>query len=408
MKNLRHFSLAAAISAACATAAFADEPSSIAEALKGGDVTLSFRMRYEDVNIANPNAADGTADLLSLKTRLTYVSQDYQGFGLGLEMDDVTHINDYEPEGAGIADPEGTEVNQYYLSYKIAKTTAKYGRNRILLDNQRFVGGVGFRQNEQTYDSFVVQSQDVSGLTLFGAYITGVKRIFGEASPIGEHDNKTVLFNAKYAFNDAIALTGYYYDIENLSAQTMSTATMGVRAAGTAGAFSYEAELASQTESGDNPYDYSAGYIGLGASYKLNPVTLSAGYEVLGEDDGNGRFITPLATLHKFQGWTDVFLGNGTTSVPGGGNVLGGIEDMYFKVAGKAGPVNLAAVYHQFNANDSDVATFDTFGSEIGFLVAGNIAGIGLSLKYADFTADDDATGFRDTQKLWLTAESSF
>ncbi|HEY7773687.1 MAG TPA: alginate export family protein, partial [Marinagarivorans sp.] len=398
----RQLSLATVIGAACASPAFAEQADSIAQALKGGDVTLSFRMRYEDVEIANPSGTNGTADLLSLKTRLTYISQDYKGFGLGLEMDDVTHLQDFEPEGAGIADPEGTEVNQYYLSYKVAKTTAKMGRNRILLDNQRFVGGVGFRQNEQTYDSFVIQSQDVSGLTLFGSYVTGVKRIFGEASPVGEHDNKTILLNAKYTINDAIALTGYYYDIDNLSVAAMSTATIGLRATGTAAGFSYEAEFASQSESGDNPANYSANYIGLGASYKLAPVTISAGYESLGEDDGEGRFITPLATLHKFQGWTDVFLGGGT------GNVGGGIDDIYFKVAGKAGPVNLAAVYHQFDVNDSDIRGFDTFGSEIGFVVSGKVAGVGLSLKYADFTADNNAVGFNDTQKLWLTAESSF
>ena len=71
MKSIHQLTLAAAISAACATPAIAEEASSITEALKGGDVTLSLRMRYEDVTIANTNAKDGTADLLTLKTSLT-------------------------------------------------------------------------------------------------------------------------------------------------------------------------------------------------------------------------------------------------------------------------------------------------------------------------------------------------
>lgn len=415
MKNLRPLTLAAAISAACATPAFADEPTSVAEALKAGDVTLSFRMRYEDVTLTNPGAEDGTADLLSLKTRLTYTSADFNGWGLGLEMDDVTHINDLEPEGPengkpGIGDPEGTEVNQYFLSYKAGKSVAKFGRNRILLDDQRFVGGVGFRQNEQTYDSLLFTSTDVENLTLTGAYITAVKRIFGEQSSAGVHDNKTVLLNANYKISDPISVTGYYYAIDNFSAIGLSTDTFGLRATGKAAGFSYEAELASQSNGGDNESDYTASFVNLGASYAIKPVTLSLGYQSLGVDTETttagvvekGRFITPLATLHKFQGWADVFLGGGS------GNVKGGINDLFFSVGGNAGPVKLAAVYHQFDVSDSDVTGFDSFGSEIGFLVAGKVAGVGLSLKYADFSADDKATGYKDVQKLWLTAEATF
>ena len=37
---------------------------------------------------------------------------------------------------------------------------------------------------------------------------------------------------------------------------------------------------------------------------------IGGGYEVLGADDGAAltSFQTPLATLHKFQGWADKFL----------------------------------------------------------------------------------------------------
>lgn len=401
MKNLSKLTLAAAISGVCAMPTFAQEATSITEALKGGDVQLSLRMRYEDVTVTNPGASDGTADVLSLLTRLTYTSKDFNGWGLGLEMDDISHITDYEPEGTNIGDPEGTDVNQYFLSYKFGKSQAKYGRNRIILDNQRFVGGVGFRQNEQTYDSFTIQSKDVEKLTLFGAYVTEINRIFGEQSPAGEHDTATVLLNAKYAFSPAINLTGYYYDIDNESVVTMSNTTVGLRATGKISDFSYTAEVATQSESGDNTNEYSATYVGLDAAYKVKPVTFSIGYESLGTDENKGRFITPLATLHAFQGWADVFLGGGT------GNVQGGIDDLFFKIAGQAGPVKLAAVYHQFDANDSKVAGFDSFGSEIGFLVAGNVKGVGLSLKYADFSAEDNS-GLKDTSKLWLTADVKF
>ncbi|WP_394201150.1 alginate export family protein [Marinagarivorans algicola] len=402
MNTFCQLTLSATISCACIMPAFAQQAASITQALQNADIKLSFRMRYEDVTVTNINAQESTADVLSLKTRLSYISQSFNGWGLGVEMDDVTHLTNFQPQGASISDPEGTEVNQYFLSYKAGHTIAKMGRNRILLDNQRFVGGVGFRQNEQTYDSFRIESKDIKNLTVFGAYITSVKRIFGEQDLRGEHDNQSLLLNAQYAFNPTIKLTGYYYDIDNVSVPALSNATLGMRATGQAAAFVYEAELATQSESGNNNNQYSASYLGLSAFYKMKPLTFKLGYESLGTDRNKGRFITPFATLHKFQGWTDVFLGGGT------GNVEGGIDDLYFQMGGQAGAINLAVAYHQFNVNDATQTGFDRFGSELGIVMTGKLHNISLSLKYANFSADENATNFKDTSKLWLTAETQF
>ena len=52
-----------------------------------------------------------------------------------------------------VADPTGTDVNQALILYRgIDSTLIRAGRQRINLDNQRFVGAVGWRQNDQTYD----------------------------------------------------------------------------------------------------------------------------------------------------------------------------------------------------------------------------------------------------------------
>ncbi len=406
-KNLLVFAMGAAFSA---VSAHAEEATSVTQALTDGDVKLSFRLRFEDVDVDTAAGVSASTDLLSLKTRLTFTSMDYKGLGLGLEMDDVTHVTEYEPEAsAGIGDPEGTEVNQYYLTYKFGKSVAKYGRQRILLDNQRFVGGVGFRQNEQTYDAFSITSNDIENLSLFAAYITNVNRIFGEANPAGDHSNETILFNSKYTISPAIALSGYYYGIDNLTAPGFSTDTIGLRAAGSIQSFTYAAEYANQTEAGDNPAQYSASYIGLEGSYAFKPVKVTLGYEVLGADGSDGQFITPLATLHKFQGWTDQFLGGGS------GNRRGGIVDGYLNVAAQIGPIKLVGSYHMLSADDADVTVaddpditgFDDYGSEVGFVVAGKLKGVGLSLKYADFSADSDS-GLNDVSKLWLMAESTF
>ncbi len=368
----------------------------ISEALKEGDVTLSFRLRGEQVDV---DGAD-KVDLTSLKTRLTYKSAAYKGFSGLIEMDDVTHVTDFE---GGVADPEGTEVNQAYIAYAfggaLEGTTVKYGRQRILLDNQRFVGGVGFRQNEQTYDALSVVNKSLPDTTLFFAHIDNVNRIFGEDSAIGDHENDTYLLNAKYSGLEAGTLTGYAYLIDNEDAAAYSTDTYGLRFAGKTGSFGYALEYATQSDAADNPNNYDADYVLAEGSFKVGDVTLKGGYELLGADGADGQFITPLATLHKFQGWNDKFLGGGT------GNIAGGIEDVYVSASTKLAGVKLSVVYHQLESDDSKVSGMNDLGSEFGFVVAKKFGPVGLSLKYSDYSADDFGS---DTDKLWLTANASF
>ncbi len=388
---------AAVVAAGFSPVGFAVE--SIGEALKEGDVNINFRLRFEEVDV------DGNddVDLTSLRTRLTYKTADVKGASALVEMDDVTHLSDFE---GGVADPEGTEVNQAYLAYTVAGSTIKYGRQRILLDNQRFVGGVGFRQNEQTYDAVSVTNKSIADTTLFVANVNNVNRIFGEDVASGDHENDTWLLNAQYAGLNAGTLTAYAYLIDNQDAISFSSDTYGVRFVGKTmnGDLNYTLEYATQADAADNPSDYDADYYLLTGSYKMASVTLEGGYEVLGADGSDGQFITPLATLHKFQGWNDKFLGGGT------GNVPGGIQDLYVSAATHFNGVKLSLVYHQLSSDDSDVNNIDNYGSEYGFLVAKKLGPVGLSLKYCDFNADSDAAaaGFTDSSKIWLTAQANF
>lgn len=380
---------AVAVALSATTPAMAAE--SITEAFTNGKIKVNFRLRFEDVDNTNADA-----DLLSLRTRLTYSTDTFNGFGALIEMDDVTHGTEFE---GLIGDPEGTEVNQAILSYSFSDTTAKYGRQRILLDNQRFVGGVGFRQNEQTYDALSVTNKSFGDTEIFLANVTNVNRIFGEASPIGDHSNETILFNTKYSGLSAGAISVYAYMIDNQNALAYSSDTMGARFAGKTGIFSYAVEFATQSDGGDSPLSYDADYTLLEGGVKAGPVNLSLGYEVLGADGTNGGFITPLATLHAFQGWTDVFLGGGT------GNVAGGIEDTYIKAAWSAAGLKFLVKAHQLGPDDSAAAGVSDYGSEIGFQIAKSWDHYGLTFKYADYSED----GFGiDTTKIWLIATASF
>ena len=52
-----------------------------------------------------------------------------------------------------VPDPRGTELNRFQITNtSLPGTRTTLGRQRIVLDDSRFVGNVGFRQNEQTFD----------------------------------------------------------------------------------------------------------------------------------------------------------------------------------------------------------------------------------------------------------------
>src|SRR5690606_22554713 len=109
-------------------------------------------------------------------------------------------------------------------------------------------------------------------------------------------------------------------------------------------------------------------------------------------DSGKAAFSTPLATLHRYQGFADMFL-----STP-----ANGIRDGYVTVSGPMGPFTVAATWHQYEADRAGAE----YGSELN-LVAGYTVNsqFNVEAKYADF----DSEGFAaDTRKLWLTMNLTF
>ncbi|MEE2730443.1 MAG: alginate export family protein [Pseudomonadota bacterium] len=391
---------------------------SLEGALKESTTKLNLRPRYENVEAVTAAGDESRSEAATLRTRLTFTTGSFYDFSAVLEFDDVTSLKDVDyfdgvnsKDGPIIPDPEGTEVNQAYLAYSgLADTKFIWGRQRILLDNQRFVGGVGWRQNEQTYDAFSIANSSIPGLSAFYANISNVNRIFGEqatpdvvpAARLGDHTEETNLLNVGYTIDGIGKISAYYYDIDNLDAVGLSNTSMGVRFAGAtemdAIKLDYELEWAEQEETGDNPTEYTADYTLISLSGTMSGFTLGLAQETLGADDDAGvGFTTSLATLHKFQGWADVFL-----ATPGTG-----VEDMY--VTFKAGlPMGMSfiAMYHEFeSAEDVAAGTSSDFGSEIDMALSKKFSnGATLLLKYADFSGGDDYFT-TDVTKVWVMAE---
>ncbi|MDB2386118.1 alginate export family protein [Shewanella sp.] len=360
-------------------------------------VAVQFRLRYEDVDVADIGHENQT----TLRTRLTYKTGELYNLFAVTEIDDV-RSSDNE---SLIADYEYTQINQGYIGYKgPANTLVKLGRQRILLDNQRFVGGVGFRQNEQTYDAFSIKNTILEDLTAYYAYVATVNRIFPEGSGKEEHENKTNLINIHYSGLSFASITGYGYLIDNQDLAAFSTDTYGLRATGDVKLdsvkLSYEAEFAQQSEAANNPVNYSASYYKLGAGVHVDGIGFKAGYEVLGSDNGKAGFITPLATLHAFNGWTDKFLFGGK------GNWDNGLVDANVMLTAKVAGLKLLAKYHKFDSDFGDIDMGKEWGVAVTYPFAEHYS---VGVKYASFSGADKGYSFsNDADKLWLTVEAKY
>ena len=372
----------------------------ILHALKQGKTTLSYRLRFENVS-AEDSSKDANA--LTLKTRLTWESGFYKHAGFTVEMDDVTALTDVNyTDGVTargtlpIADPESTEINQAFLQYKgFIDTDILYGRQRIILDNQRFVGGVGFRQNEQTYDGLVIANTSLANTRVIFAHVNNVNRIFGEATAKGDIETNANMLNINYRGIEDVNASAYAYLI-SYEASDDTLDTYGARITGKtilSGVKTlYTAEFAAQLN-GIGPKEYNTAYMHLMAGAKVRGITTKIGLEILGSDSGVMGFSTPLATGHKFQGWADKFLNTPAN----------GVQDMHLKVSTKINDIKLVGVFHNFSAVEPVTDNLgDNYGQEIGFIVAKKFkAGRIVSLKYANFIGD--RSDYNDVSKLWLS-----
>ena len=364
----------------------------ITEAITGGKAKADFRLRMETVEQDN---AREDASSLTLRSRLGYGTAEYKGFSGYMEFEHVTALDDdYSiPGGADqtysiVADPEGAELNQMYLKYSFGETSVMAGRQRLILDNARFVGNVGWRQNEQTFDALTISSKALEDTVLTYGYIDQVNEIFATENDVAAH-----LFNASYSGLPG-KITGYAYLIEQKEKTASSTSTMGLRYAGAVGdAVKFNLEYATQSDYKDGNSDIDADYYLVEVIGKVSTFNLKLGYEVLGGDDFSG-FETPLATKHAFNGWADAFLLDTPED---------GLADFYLSASTKVAGAKLMAVYHDYSAETGS----DDYGSEINLLAVKKYGkNYTALLKYASYSAGDDRG--TDTDKLWLMGQMKF
>lgn len=389
---------------------------------KYGKINFDVRWRYEYVDQNNvPGNARKTPDpanASTLRARFGYMTPEFLGFKGFAEFEGLQDIgaSDYNdnPKGNGngktnfpvVADPAESEVNQLWVSYGgLPSTQVKVGRQRIVFDNHRFVGDVIWRQMQQTYDAATVTSTLIPRTSITAGYLIGIQDIYSRYTKLN-----APIVNASFdtGYGKLIGY-GLWLDFQDRNDSpnhakgfANSTKTYGVRFDGSTPVMDkvkalYTVEYAHQQNYENNPKQYEADYWLTEAGVDVYGVTLKGAMEQL-DSDNNVGFTTPLATLHAFQGWADLFLN--TPNV--------GIRDLYGTLKTNVYGVDLMAVYHDFS---DDTGALD-FGHEID-LVAEKKFGKHYSvlLKFADYSNapySRDVLKLPDTQKFWIQGGINF
>ncbi|MFV0644065.1 MAG: hypothetical protein ACK5NN_06120 [Sphingomonadaceae bacterium] len=367
------------------------------------DPILDMRLRYETVD---QDSAANNADALTIRMRaggevtfdgLSILAEAEGTLGIINDYNDTIPGNGIEPFPV-VADPQNIELNRLQLSYTHEGSSVTIGRQRIIHDNARFVGNVGWRQNEQTFDAVRAQTS-IGPVSLDAAYSLSQRTIFGFDSPNQHFDGDFYLINSGVDIGPVKA-RGFAYLLDYDSRIVFSSQTWGLSVNAALplgdGKVKLAASYARQSDYKANPVNYAADYFAGSLGVDVRGLSLSAGYEELGSDGGVAAFQTPLATLHAFNGWADMFL---TTPAAG-------LRDTYIG-ASYALPVRTVSglkasiTWHRFESDFGGMKYGKEWDASLGF----SLGPVGLLAKYARYDADAFAT---DTEKFWLQAEYKF
>ncbi len=411
------------------TAAHAELP--LVGIIAQGRAVIDLRARYETVT-DNSKAFDANAG--TVRARLGYDTGYWNNLQLGFDFDQIWSVGGatYNSTRNGkaayptVADPAMTALNRLTLTYASDfDTKFTIGRQRLLIGNQRFVGNAGWRQHEQTYDSLSAVNTSIEDLTFTYAYLYRVNRIGGPAVPLPSNTAASSTGLANYFKSDSHVMDAVYIGVDNLrleayaflldlsapgfaTAPAQLTATSRLSTATYGGRADYSmalaedvtgkltGEIAHQTNYAKNPLSISLKYwLGEG-SVTYKGLTGLIGYEVL-EGNGTIGFATPLATLHAFNGWADMFL---TTPA-------NGLKDFYLKAAYvlpadfiEMRSLTATMFYHDFTTDNLTQGIGSEWDASLELAVDAQTS---LLAKYAAYRGAGTAFGgFPDKSIFWL------
>jgi len=380
-------------SLALSEAAFAD---GINQIWQDSSLKWNFRYRIEQVQPDGP-LEDALAS--TLRSRLTvntgkWALASNQSISALIEADHVaviggeTYNNTVNGSSryATIADPDGLDLNQAALLFKAGDSSQiTLGRQRLNFGDQRFIGSVGWRQNEQTFDGIRLVQSFGSAVQLDLASLHNANRVFGPDGPNADLHGRFNLAQANWTVKPEHVLQGYVYDFDFDSLVARSSSTRGFDYKGAAQGFKWQLALANQQDAHQAPANYNVGYHRIELSYPISQVTIKGIVERLGSD-GKVAFQTPFATLHAFNGFADMFLTTPTN----------GLREQAVQLAFPVLKAKATLSWHHFNSDYADIH----YGNEVDASLAYELNSQWQILgKVAFYQADKYQA---DTTKYWL------
>lgn len=380
-------------SLALSEAAFAD---GINQIWQDSSLKWNFRYRIEQVQPDGP-LEDALAS--TLRSRLTVNTGKWtlapnQSISALIEADHVAVIGGETYNNtvngfsryATIADPDGLDLNQAALLFKAGDSSQiTLGRQRLNLGDQRFIGSVGWRQNEQTFDGIRLVQSFGSAVQLDLASLHNANRVFGPDGPNADLHGRFNLAQANWTVKPEHVLQGYVYDFDFDSLVARSSSTRGFDYKGAAQGFKWQLALANQQDAHQAPANYNVGYHRIELSYPISQVTIKGIVERLGSD-GKVAFQTPFATLHAFNGFADMFLTTPTN----------GLREQAVQLAFPVLKAKATLSWHHFNSDYADIH----YGNEVDASLAYELNSQWQILgKVAFYQADKYQA---DTTKYWL------
>ncbi|MGC6465035.1 MAG: alginate export family protein [Akkermansiaceae bacterium] len=356
---------------------------------------VTTRYEFRETDPLDPSHA------LTARARVGLTLGEFNGFSAFVEGEGTQGIiedyrsnptgNDstrpYVPGNSVIADPNNAELNQAYLKYDNEGFLVQVGRQRIIRNSAAFIGNVGWRQNEQTFDAAQIgYSKDK--LSVSYVFSDRVQRIFGADAndappgpPLRDFEGDFHFFDLSYD-TECGEVGGYAYliDVDNNAAVGESN-TFGafIEANGFYGEIAYQDGSSSLVRGGD----YDAMYGHLKYSTKAWGGTVMFGVEYL-EDN----FKTPFATVHAFNGFADAFILQRIGLNKGPGGNYDGITDFYVGYVKPGLPCGLTfkGSLHAFMDGDLDA----TYGYEADAVLVKKINdNTSALLKAAYFSGED-------------------
>ncbi len=399
-----------------------DMTKSIEDALtfgNGGAVKIDLNTRYENVNQDNvrvpalrgiPLPASRqpvTANAVTTRLRLGLLSPKFHGVqgyaeyqGLYAMDSNYNSTRNGKGEYSIVADPYENELDQLWLSYEgIPDTIIKGGRQIIQFDDQRFIGNVGWRQLQQTFDSALIANKSINNLTINAGYIGRAKTVTATTEGL-----TAPILNVNYNFGDYGNLIGYAYwlDFTDPDVYFKSNQSYGLRFVNSEKprkffehySFLYTAEWSIQSDYQNSPRDYTVNRYNLMGGFSAYMFSFQGAMEQLDGVGKNKAFQTPLGTNFAFQGWADQFLVTPDN----------GIRDVFGTVTTKLDndSIILSGIYHNFYDDTGNIH----YGKEWDFRAVKKFGRhYSLLAQYAYYDADQYST---DTQKIWLQGNVSF